>query len=310
MLHAHIKCDDRILDAAPAYHIRRPHIGCGARISYAVTAYWMRHPNTIFGDRILYTEPAYHMRRPHIVCGSPIYFPEPHVKMWNPQRSCGCQRNSNVTVCFGLFIIQNNNQTKDKMDQQHQQQQRPTTDDEFIRVQTFNTAGRTADGRAWEQLGRASVVRSAAAAAALLQQGLENHGDSHCWIELPGGQIFDPTHNKGGATQIEITMCQIYKIDQSALVDPKYQAYAGDKLARYQAAHDAQFQADIRTNEMMSGNPDHLIEQTRLCEYSAPQYCFSNARCWLLDHPDRGGVLRTGKKGYVTRSGSIHWEYG
>jgi len=209
-----------------------------------------------------------------------------------------------------LFIIQNNNQTKDKMDQQHQQQQHPTTDDEFIRVQTFNRAGRTADGRAWEQLGRASVVRSAAAAAALLQQGLENHGDSHCWIELPGGQIFDPTHNKGRATQIEITMCQIYKIDQSALVDPKYQAYAGDKLARYQAAHDAQFQADIRTNEMMSGNPDHMREQTRRCEYSAPHYCFSNARCWLLDHPDRGGALRTGKKGYETRSGSIHWEYG
>ena len=208
--------------------------------------------------------------------------------MWNPQRSCGCQRNSNVTVCFGLFIIQNNNQTKDKMDQQHQQQQRPTTDDEF----------------------RARVVRSAAAAAALLQQGLENHGDSHCWIELPGGQIFDPTHNKGGATRMEILMCQIYNIDQSALVDPKYQAHAGGKLARYQAAHDAQFQADIRTNEMMSGNPDHLREQTRRCEYSAPQYCFSNARCWLLDHPDRDGVLRTGKKGYETRSGSIHWEYG
>ena len=267
----HIICGDRILDAAPEYHTRRPHIVYGARISYAATAYCMRHPNTIFGDRILYAAPAYHMRRPHIVCGSPIYFPEPHVKMWNPQRSCGCQRNSNVTVCSGLFIIQNNNQTKDKMDQQHQQQQWPPIDDEFT---------------------------------------TENHGDSHCWIELPGGQIFDPTHNKGEATQLEILMCQIHNIDQSALVDPKYQAYAGDKLARYQAAHDAQFQADIRTNEMMSGNPDHLIEQTRLCEYSLPPYCFSNARCWLLDHPDRGGVLRTGKKGYVTRSGSIHWEYG
>ena len=222
--------------------------------------------------------------------------------MWNPQRSCGYQRNSNVTVCFGLFIIQNNNQTKDKMDQQHQQQQRPTTDDD--------RADRTADARVVRSASAAAPGALVAAQAALLQQGLENYGDSHCWIELPGGQIFDPTHNKGGATQLEIIMCQLYNIDQSALVDPKYQAHAGDKLARYQAAHDAQFQADIRTNEMMSGNPDQLREQTRRCEYSAPQYCFSNARCWLLDHPDSGGVLRTGKKGYETRSGSIHWEYG
>ena len=126
--------------------------------------------------------------------------------------------------------------------------------------------------------------------------------DSHCWILGRDGRIFDPTEDGRESTACDQIMCMMRNIDPKELAKPKYEAYTGSKLARYEAAHQAMFDANVRSYPV-------LIE-TRNRNYSIPACCFYNARCWLQDHPDSGAVLQTGKLGYRTRSGSIWWEYG